>query len=195
MASHNTGHSSRYFARKQNRQTIWPTPDPTTSDIQLSAPWPGHYGSFVPPNRRWTNAFDTEARASRMSFLVDSTLLPRAPRENGQHEQWVGKRQTWLAPVAQADVPERVWSGEFDVERRPSWAGRESGALNSNDELGLLKEKERFLVHWEEGDVQNPLNFGKGKKWMNAMCLAFACFMVSIASSGFSQGMLPSYVT
>ncbi|KAF2442790.1 membrane transporter [Karstenula rhodostoma CBS 690.94] len=189
MAAHNTGRFSHSFARKQNRQAISPTSDPVTSDIQLSA---GRYGSFVAPNKRWTSAFDNEARASRMSFLADGTLIPRVPVEHNQHEQWAGRRaerrQTWVAHVAQSEEPEKVWSGEFDVERRPSWVGRESGALNGDDEIALLKEKEQFLVQWEEGDVENPLNFGNGRKWMNAMILAFACFMVSIASSGFSQG-------
>ncbi|KAJ4292013.1 hypothetical protein N0V90_009912 [Kalmusia sp. IMI 367209] len=104
---------------------------------------------------------------------------------------WAGaKRQTWLGPVAQAEVPGKVWSGEFDVERRPSWAGRQSGTLRPEDDdyMGFEKGKEDFLVQWEEGDVENPLNFAKGRKWANAMILAFACFMVSIASSGFSQG-------
>jgi hypothetical protein len=186
------------FARNRNRETIWPTPDPTTFDIQLSAPDPGRYdryGSISAPNKRWTGAFDTEARASRMSFLVDSTLLPRAPGAIDQHEQWTGRRarrrQAWLAPVNQVGATNPVWSGECDDGRRPSWAGPESGALEADDEIALLKEKEQFLVQWEEGDVENPLNFAKGRKWMNAMILAFACFMVSIASSGFSQGVYP----
>lgn len=127
-----------------------------------------------------------------MSLLVNDTLLPRAQVANNQHEQWVGKgsnrRQTWLTPVDQSDVPERVCTEEINVERRPSWAGRDSGELLDDDEIGLQKGKDQFLVQWDEGDVENPLNFGKGKKWMNAMILAFACFMVSIASSGFSQG-------
>lgn len=68
--------------------------------------------------------------------------------------------------------------------------GRESGALSGSDELALLEEKEAFSVQWEEGDVENPLNFSTRRRWANAMVLAFACFMVSIASSGFSQGRI-----
>jgi hypothetical protein len=93
-----------------------------------------------------------------------------------------------LAPVAKQ---ERVWTGEFDVERRPSWQSRNSdrwsGGLDLND-FEKDGTKEPFMVDWEDGDLENPLNFAIGRKWFNAMLLAFACFMVSIASSGFSQG-------
>lgn len=45
-----------------------------------------------------------------------------------------------------------------------------------------------YMVSWIENDPANPLNFTKGKKWLNAMILAIAVWTVSIASSGFSQG-------
>lgn len=45
-----------------------------------------------------------------------------------------------------------------------------------------------YMVSWMENDPANPLNFTKGKKWLNAMILAVAVWTVSIASSGFSQG-------
>jgi hypothetical protein len=173
MASHHTGHFSHSFARNRNRETIWPAPDPTTFDIQLTAPEPGRfdrYDTFAAPNKRWTGAFDNEARASRMSFLADGTLLPRAPGANNQHEQWTGRRaggrQTWL--MNQLGAPGQVWNGEFDVERRPSWAGRKSEALEADDEITLLKEKEQFLVQWEEGDVENPCTICPGAK---SLCL------------------------
>jgi MFS family permease len=47
---------------------------------------------------------------------------------------------------------------------------------------------EVHMVDWVDGDVENPLNFASGRKLFIAMFLAFACFVVSIASSGFSQG-------
>lgn len=129
-----------------------------------------------------------------MSFMADGTLLPRAPQPEGQHEQWAGrrneKRATWLAPVNDANVPPKVWSGEFDVERRPSWMNRNSDQFEEKEFDDLSEKDEPFTVAWEESDAENPLNFSKGKKWMNAMVLAFAVFMVSIASSGFSQGRL-----
>ncbi|KAF2641822.1 MFS general substrate transporter [Massarina eburnea CBS 473.64] len=178
---------------RANRQTIWPIDDPTDNDVQLSAPWPHRYGSFRQVNDRWTGAFDTEARASRMSFMVDDTLLPRAPPPHNMHQHWAGRRQTWLAPVTNEPegLKERVWTGEFDVERRPSWVNRTSEGFEgdmgfSDEKVGM--ENGSYLVQWEDGDVENPLNFAKGKKWTNAMILAFAVFMVSIASSGFSQG-------
>lgn len=190
MANHLAGRFSSSLTRQQNRQTIWPTADPGTLDIQISAPWLSQYDSA--PNKRWTGAFDTEARASHMSFLADNTLLPRAPNPNNQHERWAGKRSrhTWLNPVDAAGSPEKVWSGEFDVERRPSWVGRDSGASDGATDEKLSKMQDELLVHWKEGDVENPMNFSNGRKWANAMVLAFSCFMVSIASSGFSQGTI-----
>jgi hypothetical protein len=85
----------------------------------------------------------------------------------------------------------RVWSGEFDVERRPSWQTRTSERWSG--ELDLEKFEKDFqmevhMVDWVDGDVENPLNFASGRKLFIAMFLAFACFVVSIASSGFSQG-------
>lgn len=189
-----TQHRTR---RQTYRQTIWPTTDPNSTDIVLSAPWPHRYGSFREQNKRWVGAFDTEARASRMSFMADHSLLPPAPQPYPHHhDAWAGRRrETWLGPVANASPPQPVWSGEFDVERRPSWVSRNSdrfeGEMGFGDELDEKQKDEPFPVGWAEDDVENPLNFAKGKKWTNAMILAFAVFMVSIASSGFSQGECP----
>ncbi|KAF1954880.1 MFS general substrate transporter [Byssothecium circinans] len=178
-----------------NRQTIWPSPDPTSNDVALSAPWPQRGASFRQVNKRWAGAFDTEARASRMSVMVSDTLLPPPPPPQNEHQHWAGRRQTWLAPMTMNDYTdsskERVWSGEFDVERRPSWVSRNSRGFE--EDVNFVEEKEgmkdgAYLVEWEDDDPENPLNFKKTTKWMNAMVLAFAVFMVSIASSGFSQG-------
>lgn len=128
-----------------------------------------------------------------MSAMVDSSLFPPSLQSRNRHSAWVGKsaqRQTWLAPVAGTDVKERVWAGEFDVERRPSWQSRGSDRWSGELDVEEYEDgkKEPYPVDWEEGDAENPLNFGAGRRWFNAMLLAFACFMVSIASSGFSQG-------
>lgn len=131
-----------------------------------------------------------------MSFMVDNTLLPRAPYAAKEYSNWVGsraeRRETWVEKLHEVNAPQRVWSGEFDVERRPSWVSRTSGrGFSDFDSKELEKEDSRdqlYLVSWEEDDSENPLNFSTGKKWGNAMVLAFAVFMVSIASSGFSQG-------
>lgn len=222
--------ASRYSrtTRQFYRQTIWPTAYSNDTDFELSAPWPGRYGSFRKQNKRWTGAFDNEARASRMSFMVGNTLLP-PQQKHSEHRRWTGqpanRRATWLNQFSQEDVHERVWSGEFDVERRPSWVSRNPDQWSDDLEIEKIKRKstlreeqlshvdkslitrevlqhqyegsgtedDPYLVTWIENDVGNPLNFGKGKKWANAMMLAFACFMVSIASSGFSQGMLFGY--
>ncbi|KAL1593102.1 hypothetical protein SLS59_009427 [Nothophoma quercina] len=160
----------------------------------MSSSWPLPYDAAAESNQRLTSVFDSEGRAARMSAMVDSSLFPPPLQTRNRHSAWVRKsaqRQTWLAPVAEPDVKERVWSGAFDVERRPSWQSRASdrwsGELDMEDYEKDTK-KEPYPVKWEDGDVENPLNFGVGRKWFNAMMLAFACFMVSIASSGFSQG-------
>ncbi|KAJ4343373.1 hypothetical protein N0V95_006707 [Ascochyta clinopodiicola] len=174
------------------RRTIWPSAN--GDGIQISTPWLLPYGSATETNQRTTSVFDIEGRAARMSAMVDSSLLPPSLQARSRHSAWVGQtaqRETWLAPVAGPDDKARVWSGEFDVERRPSWQSRGSdrwsGELDIKD-FEKDAKKEPYAVDWEEGDSENPLNFGTGRKWFNAMMLAFACFMVSIASSGFSQG-------
>ncbi|KAF2124651.1 MFS general substrate transporter [Dothidotthia symphoricarpi CBS 119687] len=142
-------------------------------------------------NQRTVSIFDTEARAARMSVLADSSLLPPPTQLRNRHSVWHGtnqaNRQTWLAPVTQADVTERVWPGKFAVEQRDSWVTRTPNRWISLDDSDNL-DTDAFGVEWEEDDKENPLNFGTGRKWFNAMLLAFACFIVSIASSGFSQG-------
>ncbi|ORY60219.1 major facilitator superfamily domain-containing protein [Pseudomassariella vexata] len=192
-----------------NRLTIWPSV--YGEDIELSAPWPGRY-MIEPPNKRWTNAYDAEARASRMSFLVGDGLLPGPPQDRriwpgqiGQNRTtWRGgNRTTWIDEVHQQDA--QVWDGQFDVEKRASFLTRSPNRWSDGFEIGE-KEKERyrepltqaqiaqadsalpFLVRWMENDPANPLMFPVAKKWINAMILAFAVFMVSVAASGFSQG-------
>jgi hypothetical protein len=160
-----------------------------------------------------------------MSFMAADTLLPRA-EQSTEHRRWTGmpmsKRETWLAQLREdTDVKERVWSGEFDVERRPSWQSRNSDRWSDDYTLKKLERRDTlrenqlaqidgylitreileyhfegtgtdddpYLVTWIENDIGNPLNFSASKKWMNALLLACAVFMVSIASSGFSQGM------
>ncbi|KAI0139654.1 major facilitator superfamily domain-containing protein [Pestalotiopsis sp. NC0098] len=203
--------------RATNRMTIWPTQ--YGDDIEMSAPWPGHY-SIQKQDKRWTGAFDTEARANRMSYMVGNSLLPSAPAEP---HVWPGqaRRATWINNKDYQDDA-HLWDGSFEVEKRESWIGRGSdrwsgdfeiekekarwrepltkeqldqadSALVSKDILeydfpGYGTPEDPYLVRWIENDPANPMLFTKGKKWTNAMVLAFAVFMVSIASSGFSQG-------
>ncbi|KAF2999486.1 hypothetical protein E8E13_008661 [Curvularia kusanoi] len=176
---------SRFQDLEDNRrQTIWPTAN--GDNVHISAPWVTSDDVAAERNQRITSVFDTEGRAARMSVMVDSSLFPPSATPRLRHSAWIGgknaQRQTWLSPMAKPDAP---WTGEFDVERRPSWQSRTSTMVAEDFEDA---KKEPYLVDWEVQDPENPLNFGKGRKWFNAMMLAFACFIVSIASSGFSQG-------
>jgi hypothetical protein len=166
-------------------------------DFQISAPRTQDRDAFAERDQRIVSVFDSEARAARMSMMMESSLFPPPLQVRNRHSVWVGaknaQRETWLAPVAHHDVKDRVWSGEFDVERRPSWQSRCSSRLSGSLDLAhidltLDEKSEPFMVRWDQDDAENPLNFTAGTKWFNAMMLAFACFMVSIASSGFSQG-------
>lgn len=195
--------------------------------------WPGYRNT-----QRWTNTFDSEARATRMSFYVGDSLLPQAPRAP---DQWTGQqnrksryaqRATWMNQIMRDNDEDAqpIWEGNFDVEKRKSFASRTSGVSESSwyedgvdveklevpkprdpltaeqlakaDPAGGLvtaevltypfpgegTEDDPYMISWIDNDPANPLNFTKGRKWMNALILAVAVWTVSIASSGFSQG-------
>lgn len=217
---------------------MWPSPFEQQHAASDNPAWPGHSNT-----QRWTSTFDSEARASRMSFYVGDTLLPPMP---GQHDQWVGQnrksrlnRQTWMKSDDCQDDENPIWEGNFDVEKRASFVTRSArssrqsddsqgswyrddsdgekygfvqprapltesqiakadpaGGLTTTDVLiypfpGEGTVEDPFMISWIENDPANPLNFAKGTKLLNAMILALAVWTVSIASSGFSQGMLP----
>ncbi|KAI1533094.1 AraJ Arabinose efflux permease, partial [Pyrenophora tritici-repentis] len=182
--------ASRFQDIEGNRRhTLWPSAQPGDHVDALYMPW------AVESDQRVVSVFDTEGRAARMSAMMDSSLFPPPfPQAGGaRHSAWIGqgKRDTWLE--RDLSTKERVWTGEFDVERRPSWQshrfdGQVTLAQLAQEEASKVVSMETFAVNWEVDDVENPLNFTAGRKWFNAMLLAFACFMVSIASSGFSQG-------
>jgi hypothetical protein len=199
-----------------NRLTVWPSQ--MNMEACLEEQWLEE-PSFQQTQKRWTGAFDNEARASRMSAMVGNTLLPPS---SSTGKQWPGssavKRSTWISPLQKAEPQTPVWQGEFDVERRPSFLSHSSldfekepekpkrrstikpeqiiQANSSHISEAVLEypfegngtTSDPYLVHWIPADVDNPMNFSSNKKWTNAMILAFAIFMVSIASSGFSQG-------
>jgi hypothetical protein len=214
------------------RQAMWPTKIPELNGDNHSNLCPVRYVSLRQQHRRWTRAFDTEAQASRMSFIVGDTLLPRVELET-EHRRWAGmtanRREIWFSQLCGIEgINEKVWSGEFDVERRASWKSRNlngssvwsdghtlkklegrdghrgplsedqiaqiDGYLISREILeyhfeGTGTQYDPHLVTWIENDSSNPLNFSVDRKWANSLLLAFACFMVSVASSGLSQGM------
>lgn len=218
---------------------MWPSPfqQQQQSQDEENMIWPGQFRN----TQRWTSNFDAEALASRMSVYVGDGLLPQSQRvpdkwTGSPHHQrksrYGGDRATWMHSVLrdyeEDSVP--IWEGNFDVEKRDSFASRPSGAsdrswyretidpekfgyrkpreplteeqLSQADGAGGLVTKEvlmydfpgegtlddPYLVSWIENDPANPLNFAKGKKWLNAMILAIAVWTVSVASSGFSQG-------
>lgn len=232
---------SRMNNRRSKRVTMWPSPFEEEQAAPALPSWPGYRNS-----RRWTSTFDSEARATRMSFYVADSLLP--PPLPTQPAQWAGgqnrtsKRQTWMKNMVKPEHEDAqpIWEGNFDVEKRASFVTRSArSSLNSEDSKGswlrdsiddekygfvkprdpLTEEQvaqadapgglvpvdvlsypypgegtadEPYMVSWIENDPANPLNFTKGRKWMNALILALAVWTVSIASSGFSQGMLYS---
>ncbi|KAK7733131.1 hypothetical protein SLS53_008319 [Cytospora paraplurivora] len=211
---------------------MWPSAlEQQEGDIEQSSP-----RGFR--NSQRTSIFDAEAAASRMSFYVGDGLLPHSPRVP---DQWPGqsgtsrlstskqgKRASWMQDILRNpdDDGLPVWEGNFDVEKRRSFATRASGSWYEDsvgtEDYGLPKSREPLtqeqiskadsvdglvstevlmytfpgdgtaddpvLVSWMENDPANPLNFSKGKKWLNATILAIAVWTVSIASSGFSQG-------
>lgn len=220
-------------ANRRNRQTMWPSPFNQQQDEELAMPgWPGQRNT-----QRWTNTFDSEARAARMSLYVADSLLPQAPRAP---DQWAGqnrrsqyqRRATWMNQIMSNNDEDAqpIWEGNFDVEKRKSFATRTSGMSESSwyeDEQDMEKfeaskprdpltaeqlaqadpagglvtadvltypfpgegtAEDPYMISWIDNDPANPLNFTKGKKWLNALILAMAVWTVSIASSGFSQG-------
>lgn len=221
-------------APRRNRQTMWPSPFNQQQDEEVAMPgWPGQRNT-----QRWTNTFDSEARAARMSFYVSDSLLPQAPRAP---DQWTGqtrrsqyqRRATWMNQIMSNNDEDAqpIWEGNFAVEKRKSFATRTSGMSESSwyeDEQDVEKydlpskprdpltaeqlaqadpagglvtadvlmypfpgegtAEDPYMISWLENDPANPLNFTKGKKWLNALILAMAVWTVSIASSGFSQG-------
>ncbi|PVH15458.1 uncharacterized protein CXQ87_003299 [Candidozyma duobushaemuli] len=45
------------------------------------------------------------------------------------------------------------------------------------------KETQMRIVHWVEGDKQNPKNFGSARKWVITLVLGFICFIVAFGSA------------
>ncbi|KAF2648059.1 MFS general substrate transporter [Lophiostoma macrostomum CBS 122681] len=192
------------------RQTIWPFPTPwSNTDYEMSVPCPATQELFHEQTPRWTNAFDHEARASRMSYMASNTLLPAPAITSVQHQRWIGtqsdRKDTWDSQFQEKALPKRAWSEVEDVKRRPSAKLRPPPPLTKVEKslidgrlvtLEVLEhefdgsgtDSDPYLVGWIENDVGNPMNFSTLRKWTNSMILALAVFMVSIASSGFSQG-------
>jgi hypothetical protein len=108
----------------------------------------------------------------------------------------VEKRASWISRNSER------WSDDFQIDKeKVTWKepltaeqiAKADSALVSLDVLnhnfgGFGTPEDPYLVKWMDNDPANPLLFSKATKWTNATVLALAVFMVSIASSGFSQG-------
>lgn len=240
MSSSSTAHDPRRDSQipgnRNSQMTTWPSDfEEEQDDIEMAR------SRRSRNSLQRTSTFDAEAAASRMSFYVGEGLFP--PPSSRVPDQWTGqdnhtgdrksrnKRASWIQSVLinPDDNAVPIWQGNFDVEKRQSFATRASGGseswyrestgmqglglprmkdpltqqqMSQADTAGGLVSKEilmypfpgdgtaesPFMVSWIENDPANPLNFTKGRKWMNAGILAIAVWTVSIASSGFSQG-------
>lgn len=137
---------------------MWPSPFQQEEE-ELAAPsWPGQRNT-----KRWTSNFDSEARASRMSFYVGDSLLPQAPTVP---DQWAGQsaaynrrsryqanRATWMRNIVKVedDDGRPIWNGNFDVEKRQSFVSRASGASKGSWFRDSMDE-DQFVVK-----PRNPL--------------------------------------
>ncbi|CAJ2507223.1 Uu.00g084090.m01.CDS01 [Anthostomella pinea] len=151
--------------------------------------------SLLPEGPRKQHIWPGEHRIGQRTIWVDD--LPK----QDDAQVWDGsfdveKRQSW---ISRGSDP---WSEDFDVEdekskwKQPPTKAQLAQAEPSLVSIDILKHdfpgygtsEEPYLVEWVENDPANPMKFSNSKKWANSMILAFAVFIVSIASSGFSQG-------
>ncbi|KAI0125858.1 major facilitator superfamily domain-containing protein [Xylariales sp. AK1849] len=151
--------------------------------------------SLLPPAPRAQRIWPGQARTGSRTTWVDE-----GPRQ-GDAQVWDGsfdveKRDSWINRGSDR------WSNGFEIEKeKAKWkkpltqeqiaqadASLVSLDILNHDFPGYGTPEDPYLVRWIENDPANPLQFPSSRKWMNAMVLAFAVFMVSIASSGFSQG-------
>lgn len=132
------GNRASQMPNRNKRTTMWPSP---FEQEEAGLPsWPGQHRN----TKRWTSTFDSEARATRMSFYVGDSLLPQAP---AVPDQWAGaqaprnrhstyhRRQTWMKSIMKepgADDAVPIWQGNFEVEKRASFASRASGDSQSS---------------------------------------------------------------
>lgn len=57
--------------------------------------------------------------------------------------------------------------------------------VNADDkwQYPLDTESGYRIVDWVDGDPQNPMNWSKGRKWLQTMSLGLVCFMVAFSSA------------
>lgn len=137
---------------RAKRVTMWPSPFQEEEEAALPS-WPGYRNT-----KRWTSTFDSEARASRMSFYVGDSLLPQPPPVP---DQWTGqqsaynrrsryqKRATWMKSIMKdgnEDVAP-IWEGNFDVEKRQSFASRASGGSDGSWYRDSMDDEKFTLPH------------------------------------------------
>lgn len=126
----------------------------------------------------WEGNFDVEKRDSFVS------------RPSG------GSERSWYRETIDPEKFEYRKPREPLTDEQLGQADRAGGLVTKevlmHDFPGEGTLDDPYMVSWIENDPANPLNFTKGKKWLNATVLAIAVWTVSIASSGFSQGQYSS---
>jgi hypothetical protein len=145
----------------------------------------------APNQHRWSG----EAKArNRMTWMNGGPRQGVPPVWEGSFA--VEQRASWISRNSD------TWADDFEIEKekakwkQPVTQEQLDQADSSLVTVEVLKyeydgqgtPESPYLVRWMETDPANPLQVPNSKKWINAMILALAVFMVSIASSGFSQG-------
>lgn len=158
--------------------------------------------SYLASNTLWPLRPDANSKAAWLNNVNNTTVW------SGSFE--VEKRDSWVTRLSESDSDFDIdlekqarrmtqWPGEAPP-RRGSDATTDKPTPTGSDLVtpiilkypfdGSGTQDDPYMVQWIENDPANPLEFAKGKKWLNAMVLALACFIVSVASSGFSSGMI-----
>lgn len=130
------------------------------------ATWIDQDGNYQQEPQTWDGSFEVEKRAS-----------------------WISRNSERWSDDFQVDKEKVTWKEPLTAEQ----IAQADSALVSLDILnhnfaGFGTPEDPYLVKWVDSDPANPLLFPRATKWTNATVLALAVFMVSIASSGFSQG-------
>ncbi|EIM90087.1 MFS general substrate transporter [Stereum hirsutum FP-91666 SS1] len=91
---------------------------------------------------------------------------------------------------ARAFYPEEVEQDHLEhVGADTPGAGASSGAGGSTEKSHAYDDSKIILVTFEEGDPENPMNWGKGRKWMTTALLCFMTLTIGLSTSAYSSGI------